>query len=100
MSIISFGGQFEISSPDKVTVPLDIVWLGDDKTVVYIIKNENLGVSKANKEAGIIDTYDSKYKARYALELPAGSVASAGIKSGDAIVFDENDRKASFTWSQ
>lgn len=85
---------------EDVSVPLDIVWLGEDKTVVYIIKNVNLGASKADKEAGIIDTYDSKYKARYALELPAGSVANAGIKSGDTAVFDENEKKASFTWSR
>ena len=67
---------------------------------VSIIKNVNLGVSKDNREAGIIDEYTSGHSARYALEIPAGSVAEAGINVGDTVAFDENSTEASFTWSR
>lgn len=82
------------------SVPMDIVWLDDAKSVVYIIKNVNLGASKEEQDAGLVTSYSSVKPARYALELPAGSVQNAGIKSGDAVEFDETNKGVGFTWSQ
>lgn len=65
-------------------VPIDIVWLNSDKKVVYIVKN-------ARPEDSTTITYAPKAKARYVLELAAGSVQKAGIKINDVAVFDEND---------
>lgn len=65
-------------------IPLDIIWLSSDKRVVYTVKN-------AGPELSTDVTFSPKVKARYVIELPAGSVEKAGIKTGDQAVFDEND---------
>ena len=66
-------------------VPLDIIWLNEDKEVVYIVKN-------AAPELSTDTIFSPKSKARYVVELPAGSVDNAGIKPGMLTSFDENDK--------
>jgi uncharacterized membrane protein (UPF0127 family) len=61
--------------------PLDIVWLSEDKKVVYTVKN-------APPQVGTLTIYQPKDQARYILELPAGSVEKAGIKTGDTAAFN------------
>jgi len=61
--------------------PLDLVWLDSKKEVVYIVKN-------APPENPARTIYTPKNPARYVLELPAGSVQKAGIKTGDTATFN------------
>ena len=61
-------------------VSLDIIWLDSNKKVVYIVKN-------APPENPASTIYAPKTKARYVIELPAGSVQKAGIKAGDIAEF-------------
>lgn len=61
-------------------VPIDIAWLNKDKKVVYIVKN-------ASPENGQDASFTPKAKAKYVLELPAGSVDNAGIRMGESAVF-------------
>ncbi len=63
-------------------VPLDILWLNNDKKVVYVVKN-------AGPELSTDTIFKPKEKARYVVELPAGSVEKAGIKTGIVAEFDE-----------
>ncbi len=65
-------------------VPIDIIWLNQHKRVVYIVKN-------ASPELSTTMTFNPKEPARYVLELPAGSVDKAAIKSGNFASFDETD---------
>lgn len=60
--------------------PLDLVWLSNAKEVIYIVKN-------APPERTTRTVYAPKVPALYVLELPAGSVQKAGIKTGDIAVF-------------
>lgn len=66
-------------------IPIDIVWLDKNKVVVYIVK-------QASQDLGTSVTFAPKTDARYVLELPAGSAAKAGIKTGQTADFDENDK--------
>ena len=66
-------------------IPLDIVWLDKNKQVIYIVKN-------AGPELSTDVTFFPKTKARYVLELQAGSVEKAGIKTGMIASFDEHDK--------
>jgi len=59
---------------------LDLIWLNSDKKVVYIVKN-------APPENPARTVYTPKDPALYVLELPAGSVQKAGIKTGDTASF-------------
>lgn len=60
--------------------PLDIVWLDAHQKVVYIVMN-------APPEDPASTVYAPKDPALYVLELPAGSVKAAGIKTGDTADF-------------
>ena len=60
--------------------PLDLIWLDNNKKVVYIVKN-------APPENPVSTVYVPKDPSRYVLELPAGSVKKAGIKTGDTATF-------------
>lgn len=65
--------------------PLDIVWLNKDKAVVYIVKN-------ASPELLSDTTFIPKSEARYVIELPAGGVEQAAIKTGMTATFNEKDK--------
>lgn len=62
--------------------PIDIIWLDADKKVVYIVKN-------AKPELSTSKIFTPNTPARYIIELPAGKVDAAGIKTGTTAVFDE-----------
>ena len=61
--------------------PLDLIWLSSDKKVVYIVKN-------APPENPASTVFSAKEPAKYVLELPAGSVDKAGIRTGDSATFE------------
>ena len=60
--------------------PLDILWLNSRKEVVYIITD-------ASPELGTSTTFAPTDPALYVIELPAGSVKQAAIKTGDLVDF-------------
>lgn len=62
-------------------IPIDIAWLDADKKVIYIVKD-------ADPSSYPYTTYRPTKPARYVLEMPAGTVDSKDIKSGDAALFD------------
>ena len=62
-------------------LPLDIVWLNSSKEVIYIVKN-------AQPELGTGTVMRPKSAARYVIELPAGTVDDAGIKTGQVASFE------------
>lgn len=65
-------------------IPLDIIWLDKNKQVIYIVKG-------ATPEHSTLTTFEPKTPARYVIELPAGGVDQAAIKTGTVADFDEND---------
>lgn len=62
-------------------VPIDIVWLDEQKKVIYIVKNVT------PDESTELVTYEPKDLAKYVLELPAGTVDSKAITTGSAAIF-------------
>lgn len=62
--------------------PVDIVWLDRDRSIVYIVKN-------APPESYPYETFAPKQKARYIIQLPAGTVARKSIVIGNVAAFDE-----------
>lgn len=65
-------------------IPLDIVWLNNDKQVVYIVKN-------APVESSPYTMYTPKDPARYVVEFPAGTVDQKAITLNATAAFDENN---------
>lgn len=63
-----------------MNIPLDIIWLDSDKKVIYIVKN-------APPEDPVTTIFEPKSDARYVIELPAGSVTKAGIKTDSLAEF-------------
>ena len=61
-------------------IPLDIVWLGEDKKVVHIVTN-------ASPELDTTKTFTPTEPAKYVLELPAGAVKNAAVKIGSQAEF-------------
>lgn len=68
-------------------IPIDIVWLNNDREVVHIVRN-------APPELGDTKTYTPKADARYVLEIAGGAAAQNGITIGDRALFilDEEQR--------
>lgn len=62
-------------------IPLDIIWMDKNKTVVHIVKN-------AQPELSTSQTFAPETAARYVLEVPAGSVSAHSIKIGDIAQFE------------
>jgi uncharacterized membrane protein (UPF0127 family) len=62
----------------------DIVWLNNQKKVVYIVKN-------ASAESVPDTTFAPKENARYMIELRAGTVDSKTINIEDEAFFDEGN---------
>lgn len=62
-------------------LPIDIIWLDRDKTVVYIVE-------QAPAELGTQKTYKPPVPARYVLEVRAGAVADYGVRLGDSAQFN------------
>ena len=63
-------------------IPLDLIFFSEDLTVSEYIKNMVPGYGK---RSDTLPQYDSKFPARYALELNAGSVEELDIKIGDKL---------------
>ncbi|MDB5179649.1 MAG: hypothetical protein JWN12_281 [Candidatus Saccharibacteria bacterium] len=61
-------------------IPLDIIWMNNDKKVIYIVTN-------ASPDLGTSKTFKPEVPARYVLEIPAGTVKSAGIKIDTTATF-------------
>lgn len=61
-------------------IPIDIIWLDSTKKVVYTVKN-------AGPELSTEKIFQPKTKARYVIELKAGSVQQYNIKAGDTAQF-------------
>lgn len=61
---------------------LDILFLDEDFRIVDIIESMVPGVGVRDED---LPRYRSRYPAQYALELPAGAVASMSISPGDRL---------------
>jgi uncharacterized membrane protein (UPF0127 family) len=55
--------------------PIDMVWLNNDKQVVYTVKNA--------QPASYPNTFKPSTISRYVIELPSGTIDQTGIKIGD-----------------
>lgn len=64
----------------NMLIPLDLVFIGADKTVNHI---ENNAPPCAESEAKNCPQYTSKEAASFVLELPAGYAKEKGIRPGD-----------------
>ena len=66
-------------------IPIDIVWLNKDKKVVYMVNN-------ASPDDGANTMFTPTAKARYVVELAAGSIDSARIRTNLTAIFSVNDK--------
>jgi len=62
-------------------IPLDIIWLNQNKEVVFIEKN----AQPCKKE--ICESINPGQKAKYVLEINKGLVDKMGLKTGDYLIF-------------
>lgn len=76
-------GSWPVSMKDA-KMPIDAVWLNEEKEVVYIVKN-------IPPESYPFDTYESKNNARYVLKLSAGMVDDKKIVVGTVATFNEDE---------
>jgi uncharacterized membrane protein (UPF0127 family) len=60
-------------------IPLDIIWINENKTIVHINKN----TQSCTQDPCI--SYVSEKESKYVLELNAGTVDGFGIKAGDKV---------------
>jgi len=63
-------------------IPLDMIWLNTNKEVVYIAKN----VEPCKED--VCRSIDPNQKAKYVLELNAGTADTINLKIGDKLIFD------------
>ena len=61
----------------EMLFPLDIVWLDENLTVVYITKN-----CEPCPNASACPTYSSVYRVKYAIEMTAGEADTYGFSVG------------------
>ena len=61
-------------------IPLDIIWLDEDQTVVHVVKN-------ASPELGTTTSFKPTEPARYVVEMNAGLTTTHNIKVGDTAEF-------------
>ena len=62
-------------------IPLDIIWINENKEVVFIEKN----AQPCKKE--ICESINPGQKAKYVLEINKGLVDKMGLKTGDYLIF-------------
>jgi uncharacterized protein len=62
-------------------IPLDIVWLSDDKHIVEIVP------SAQPCTTGPCPSYGQNYSSRFVLEIAAGEAARLGLRIGDQLRF-------------
>ncbi len=63
-------------------VPLDIIWLNEDKKVVYISKNNH------PPKRGDFPIIKPRVTAKYVLEISGGMSEKIGLNVGDVAAFD------------
>ncbi|HEY2844725.1 MAG TPA: DUF192 domain-containing protein [Bryobacteraceae bacterium] len=68
----------------QVRIPLDIVWMDQQRRIVEIAANTPPCPSK---EAHECPSFGGRENARYVLELAGGSAAGYGLKAGDTLRF-------------
>jgi uncharacterized membrane protein (UPF0127 family) len=73
------GGKWSVQIKES-DYPVDIVWLDEDKKVVYIVKNIT-----PYKVAPV--TYKPKVLSKYVIKLPVGTVDSKAIRINTLAVF-------------
>ena len=61
--------------------PLDMIWIGSDRTIVYMIPHV------PPCRADPCPTYTPLKKARYVLEVPAGSIGKWNLRVGQKVRF-------------
>jgi uncharacterized protein len=67
--------------------PLDFVWIGAGCAVVDL--TPNVPPPQPGQSPGDLPRYRPAEPVRYVLEINAGDIALAGIRVGDAVVFEE-----------
>jgi uncharacterized protein len=65
-------------------IPLDIIWMNHDRSIVEISANTPACPSTSAREC---PTFGGHEKARYVLELAGGGAALYNLKVGDALTF-------------
>lgn len=68
----------------QVRIPLDIIWMNQNRKIVEISANTPACTSKSSREC---PSYGGHEKARYVLELAGGGAAMYGLKVGDTLSF-------------
>jgi len=68
----------------QVRIPLDIIWMDQQRRIVEISANTPPCPSKSAKEC---PSFGGHEKARYVLELAGGGAAMYGLRAGDLINF-------------
>jgi len=68
----------------QVRIPLDIIWLDQQRRIVEIAANTPACTSKSSRDC---PSYGGHQKARYVLELAGGGAAIYGLKVGDTLSF-------------
>ena len=66
---------------ENTLIPLDIIWINKDKEVVFIKQN-------ATPCSNCL-SYTPDEKAKYVLEVNAGTTKDIGLKEGDKIILDK-----------
>ena len=75
-------GEWGIWMKDML-FPIDIVWLDNDKRVIYIVKN-------VSPDEGVSITRKPNAPAKYVVELPAGTVDNKSISVNKVAIFQLN----------
>jgi len=68
----------------QVRIPLDMIWLDQQRRIVEIAANAPACASKSSRDC---PSYGGHEKARYVLELAGGGAALYGLKVGDTLSF-------------
>jgi uncharacterized membrane protein (UPF0127 family) len=89
------GMLFVFASPDyygfwmrNTLIPLDIIWLDENKKIVYIKENAQPCVADPKNELQAqCETFMPKSKAMYVIEVNSGWVEKNGVKIGNKVIF-------------
>lgn len=69
----------------EVRVPLDLVWINNERRVVEVVPNAQPCLSKVKGRD--CPKYGGNADARFMLELPAGDAAKNGVRVGATLSF-------------
>ncbi len=68
-----------------VQFPIDIIWIDEDKKIVYIAQNAQ---PEPDKNDGELKRYRPSGESQYILEINAGLAAANGLAIGDGVDFE------------